>query len=388
MKKLLFVSVAFIAFIGLASWGWMGHRTVATIADNHLTFKAKAGVQMLLGDTAITEVGSWADEVLGTPAYKSTAPWHYVNAPLGMTLSQFKSYVIDIKTPNLYQALQNSISTLKDKSSSNESRAQALKFVIHFVGDAHQPMHVSREEDKGGNTIQVQFDGKGTNLHTLWDSKLINKQGYTVDKMVVDYDKATDKQVKQWQKDDVMTWLFESYQISSKLYAEVEKKNKLDDKYYIEHMPIVQQRIEMAGIRLAGILNDVFKDLDVKVKLVVLPPPPITNKPVPEAPQADLDMVKNLIGQEVKTQGMVYGMKDIGSMVLVDLGAAYPNQKLTIALKGSAKSLAKSLDKQTISVTGKVIEYRGKPEIVVIDEKQIVIIPIVGDNKHRAPSGG
>jgi hypothetical protein len=365
MRSILLVAVAF----ALVSWGWAGHKTVATIAENHLSVRAKAGVQMLLGDTAMTDVASWADEVLNEPAYRATAPWHYANVPLGLTYGQFSKSLSDPNTVNIYNALQLSLHILKDPDNAPAMRAQALKFIIHLVGDAHQPMHVSRAEDKGGNTIQVQFEGKGTNLHSLWDGKLIGREGLSVPQMAIDYDKASPKEIKQWQGDDMMKWLFESYAISSKLYSE-----KVDGNYYKEHIAIVQQRVEMAGIRLAGLLNEVFKDLDVKVTYVILAPPPVNSPPVPKAPGAELKDLKGLVGETVTTQGQVYGVKDIGSMVLVNVGAAYPNQLLTVALKGNAKILATSIDNKLISITGTVIDYKGKPEIVVSDSAMVQVV--------------
>jgi hypothetical protein len=274
MRRLFLILPFVILLLALASWGWAGHKTVVGIAENHLSIKAKAGVQMLLKDTAMTDVASWADEALNQPGLKFTAPWHYANVPLGLTYDQFSKTLSDPNTVNIYNALQKSIHVLNQINNPPAMRAQALKFIIHLVGDAHQPMHVRRAEDKGGNTIQVQFDGKGTNLHSLWDGKLIGKQGLSVPQMTVDYDRATPREIKQWQSDDIIKWLYESYQISSKLYSELEKGNTVDDKYYKDHLPVIQKRIEMAGIRLAGILNQAFINLDVKVKYVVLAPPP------------------------------------------------------------------------------------------------------------------
>jgi hypothetical protein len=142
---------------------------------------------------------------------------------------------------------------LADGNASREDRVNALKYVVHFVGDIHQPMHVSRAEDKGGNTIQVQYDGQGTNLHSLWDTKLLEHAGLSEDQLAQSFDKATPEQIKKWQGDRPMTWAWESYVISSQLYTEIGKNgNNIDDFYYAGHMPIVEDRIEKAGIRLAG----------------------------------------------------------------------------------------------------------------------------------------
>jgi len=121
-------------------------------------------------------------------------------------------------------------------------------------------MHISRKEDKGGNTIQVQFDGKGTNLHALWDSKLIDHEGLSEADIAKTYDTATPAQIKQWQSDSPMEWIWESYQISSELYAQVKPGEDINDAYYQKYIPVIRKRIDQAGIRLAGELNKLFNN--------------------------------------------------------------------------------------------------------------------------------
>jgi hypothetical protein len=385
MKKYLFLPLAIIA-VTLISWGVVGHKTVATIAYNHLTPNAKAAVKALLGDTSMADVASWADEVIRQPEYRNTASWHYLNVPVGLSYKAFTDSVTQSKKSNVYTAVQASMHVLTHENNSIKQRREALKFLIHFVGDLHQPMHVSRAEDKGGNTIQVQFDGQGTNLHSLWDSKLVGKEGKTFEQMSIDYDKATPQQIKQWQSDDVMKWLFESYQISSKLYPEIEQSNKLDDTYYKSHIGIVNERIEMAGIRLAGLLNRI--SIDYKANNLTEPATDISQALSTKATQGIVSVISigdasKAIGQTVNITSKAYSYKELNNMTLVNLGAEYPHQLLTLVLKGSAKKLAKEIEGKTISVTGKIEMYKDKPEIVVIDPKQVQIIPIVGKGGTR-----
>jgi hypothetical protein len=239
----------------------------------------------------------------------------------------------------------------------------------------HQPMHVSRAEDKGGNSIQLQFDGKGTNLHSLWDSGLINKQGETFEQMAIGYDKATSKEITAWQSTDPMQWAYESYQISTKLYAEADKDKSPGDAYYQQYIPIVQQRIEMAGIRLAGILNAIFKNVHIKTPAVTLtaPPPPnttITTATGP-APTIKIEDIAQHLNETVKICAKVTDHKDIGSMVLVNMGGTYPNQLLTVVFRGDTKKFTEGIDNTLICVTGKLIDYKGKPEIIVTENSQV-----------------
>lgn len=252
-----FVTVALV----LVSWGKTGHRTIGKLAANHLTPNAQAAVQDLLGNESLADVASWADEVRGQEEYKKTGSWHFLNLPLGLSYPEFQKAVTAMTDESVYSALMNTEKTLKDPHASKESKVVALKFVVHFVGDLHQPMHISRAEDKGGNTIQLNYEDKGTNLHSLWDTKLLEHQGLTYEQLASKYDNVPAKQIKQWQSDPLMKWIWESYEISSQLYAEVDgmSSRKIDDTYYQKHLPQIEVRIQQAGIRLAGVLNAIYK---------------------------------------------------------------------------------------------------------------------------------
>lgn len=255
----IFSFAVIVVAISLISWGVVGHRTIAKIAENHLTPKAKAAVKDLLGTEDMPIVSTFADEIRYAKEYRYTGPWHYLNEPMGMTYAEFSKTVKADTSANVYNALLKMEAQLKNPKSTKEEKVFALKMIIHFVGDLHQPMHVSREEDKGGNDIKLKFQGRETNLHSLWDSGLIEYNGMTFLEMSTALDNISDPKIKQWQSDPVMKWLFESYQIADQLYKEVEKNPNLDYTYYPQHSEIYKLRIQQAGIRLAGVLNDIFK---------------------------------------------------------------------------------------------------------------------------------
>ncbi len=374
MKRFLPFALLIAISIALISWGVVGHKTVATIAENHLTTRSQTVVKYLLGDTTLADIASWADQVLREPEYKNTAPQHYLNLPLGLSYNDFQKAVISKTESNVYQAVGSNVAVLKDPKSTKEERAIALKFLVHFVGDLHQPMHISRKEDKGGNTIQVQYEGKGTNLHSLWDSKLIGTEGKTFNQMAVDYDKATPAKIKQWQGDSLIKWLWESYQISSRLYAEIEINNKLNDAYYNKYIGIVHERIEMAGVRLAGLLNEIFASAtytNLRPKIAVA----LENMPRPK--QVSLEYAASHIGETVSVIGKVVDQKEVAGMMLLNMGAAYPNQVLTIVLKGNALDSYKKLACDEVGAIGKVVIYKGKPEIMISDPNDLICKSIV-----------
>jgi hypothetical protein len=272
MKKVLYLISAIGLTFTLLSWGFTGHRSIGRIAENNLSPKAKKTVQELLGDQSLADVSTWADEVRSQPEYRATASWHFLNVPLGLNHADFQKQVEGMQTANVFSALLKAEHELLYPGTSKEKKIEALKFIVHFVGDIHQPMHISRAEDKGGNTIQLNYEGKGTNLHSLWDSKMLDHQGLSVEQIAEKY-KPTPKQIKQWQSTSQIDWAWESYQISSKLYSEVDsmKTRSIDDSYYQNHIQIVNLRIEQAGIRLATILNEIFKGGNINSELI--PPP-------------------------------------------------------------------------------------------------------------------
>lgn len=158
------------------AWGAMGHRLVAALAADELTPAATAEVATLLEGEAtptLPGIAAWADELrehdpdLG----RRSTRWHFVN--LGEQQCTYEA-ARDCPSGNcVVGAIESQVAVLADRQRSRAERAQALKFVVHFVGDVHQPLHAGYLRDKGGNTVQVNLDGQGTNLHSLWDSKLL-----------------------------------------------------------------------------------------------------------------------------------------------------------------------------------------------------------------------
>lgn len=243
----------------LASWGATGHRTIGKIASGHLSDKAQAAVTELLGSESLADVSTYADQVRSQEQYKYTAPWHYINMPSGLDEAGFKDAVLKQEKDNVYKALQHCREVLTDAAKTKEEKIFALKFIVHMVGDLHQPMHVSRSEDQGGNKIKITFLGKPGNLHGLWDSGLPEHEGLNYEQLAAKIDHASKKEIRTWQKDNELKWLYESYQLSEQLYADAAKSPDFDEAYYQAHIPVFEQRMEMAGIRLAGVLNAIYK---------------------------------------------------------------------------------------------------------------------------------
>lgn len=402
-RKNLLLAIALLSgTIILLSWGVIGHRAIGKIAENHLTSNAKAAVHDLLGGETLADASTWADEVRNQPEYKSTAPWHYINLPLGLSYSDFQQRVEGMSEANVFSALQQQEQIVADKAAPREKKIEALKFIVHFVGDLHQPMHVSRAEDKGGNTIQLNYNGQGTNLHSVWDSKLIEREGTDYQQLTEKCDHASPAQIRQWQNDPVIKWLWESYEISSKLYAEVDamKSRSIDDSYYTAHIGIIHERLEQAGIRLAGVLNALFRDgvsgiaeaggvaasagngvggsggkassgTSGRGGATTSGQSGAASEHSGTPTTVDVREAAKHINEYAKVCAVVYGYKALDGLTLVNLGAAYPDQLMTVVLKGEAKDAYTGIDGKTVCATGKIVLYKGKPEIVVTDPKML-----------------
>ena len=182
MTRLLSALLIFFVLVpgDAFAWGRLGHRLVAALAWDELTPATRAQVARLLqgeADPTLPGIASWADELRDhDPALgRATGKWHYVN--IAEDDCDYEAARHCANGDCVVEAIRKQTGILSDATRSKADRLQALKFVVHFIGDVHQPLHAGYARDKGGNDVQVQFDGRGSNLHSLWDSGMINAAG-------------------------------------------------------------------------------------------------------------------------------------------------------------------------------------------------------------------
>ena len=255
MKKTLFLLLLFpVLVFGNAIWGKTGHRVTGQIAQNYLTGKAKRALNDLLDGHSLAFVSTFADDIKADRSYSKYTAWHYVNYPLGMDyVDSEKSEYGDIMT-----AIEECIQKVKDENNTREDRVFHLKLLIHMIGDLHQPMHASRAEDKGGNDIQVQWFGEGSNLHRVWDKNLIESYGMTYSELADELSDVDKKKRKAIQGGTIYDWVDESHAICAELYDSVEIGDKLGYRYSYDYNDLLFQQLQMGGLRLAKVLNDLF----------------------------------------------------------------------------------------------------------------------------------
>jgi len=238
------------------AWGKIGHKVVGEIASNHLNAKAKKAVLEILDNRTLADVSIFADEVRSDPAYKSTYPLHYVSIPKGQT------YTESVKNPNgdIVVGIQNYSQTLKDSNQSLEKRKEALMFLVHFMGDLHQPLHVGYAEDRGGNDVALTWFNVVTNLHEVWDEKLIQFEelSYTEYAQMLERMFAKGKDhASNWMSGDVLDWVQESQDVRDSIYPAQGEKD-LKYLYHYQHKDLVYKKLFQGGVRLAYKLNQLL----------------------------------------------------------------------------------------------------------------------------------
>jgi len=231
------VIISFIAFlfIPIASfcWGVTGHRVVAEVAQRHLTKKTKKELKKLIGRENLAMWANWPDFIKSdtTHAWDMASKWHYVNMPAGLSKEAFINGLKQLPGENLYSQIKAMTVQLADENLDDEKRRIALRFLIHFVGDLHQPLHVGREADQGGNKITVTWFDKQTNLHSVWDNALVDFQQYSYSEYASVLDIASDDEVNSWQQSTLEDWFYDSYLLAEKVYANVPADGKLSYRY-------------------------------------------------------------------------------------------------------------------------------------------------------------
>lgn len=258
IKKIAITLLLFTLSIQTFAWGLTGHRVVGKIAESYLTNKAKKNITKILGNESIAIASNWADFIKADSTYKYLNNWHFINIKMGMSLTELTNYLNNDTATDAYTKLHFLISELKKPTTPIEHKSFYLRLLIHIVGDIHQPMHVSHAEDLGGNNIIVSWFNETTNIHAIWDDKLINLQNLSYTEFAESINYTAKQQRHQWQQQPISEWIFESYQLANKIYASITPAQKLNYRYNYDNIEIVKQQLLKGGIRLAGLLNQIF----------------------------------------------------------------------------------------------------------------------------------
>lgn len=264
MKARLTLVAAFLAAAAIPSpafaWGKTGHRVVAALADAQLSGLARAHVKALLGVESLDEAATWPDDMRSAPGQfwqKTATPWHYVTLN-GIVYDQAPS------EGDALEALNRFRTTLQDANASLADKQLALRFIVHLVGDLHQPLHVGKCCDRGGNEVKVKWFGRDLNLHSVWDSALVDEQQLSFTEMAARLQRHTSNaDVIAWWDINPRDWISESAQLRETVYPEPNDRDpkappELSYAYVYKYTPLMELRLKQAGVRLAAYLNDTY----------------------------------------------------------------------------------------------------------------------------------
>jgi hypothetical protein len=226
---------------------------VGRFAERHLTKQASLGVQLLLGQDSLAEVSTWADDIRSDPKWKRASVWHYV------TIEDNETYETSKKNPagDVIERIRKYEAELRNAQASKEEKIIALKFLVHFVGDLHMPLHVGRGADRGGNDLSVTWFHNPLNLHAIWDYGIFETERLSFSEFAGFLDEPTDAEISRWRSTGVLDWAMESFRARKTVYDIGD--GKLGYEYAFKHMPMVKLRLAQAGIRLSGMLNSIFQ---------------------------------------------------------------------------------------------------------------------------------
>ena len=252
--------VLLIALSGAApafAWGPAGHEAVAQVAAQRLTPFVQKQIDTLLGGQPMWQVSTWADEVRNS-THPHTNTWHFTNIPItstGFTRAR------DCRQGNcVVAAIERLQAVLRDRSRPRTERQEALKFLIHFIGDIHQPLHAGDSGDRGGGDRTIAPIGGATNLHFAWDGGIIRSQNGSAASLT-----AAALAWLRTQTEPTLTagsaaeWANESHRIARDVvYAQVKNDNAIAGTERFEALRIIERQIALSGIRLAAVLNRVL----------------------------------------------------------------------------------------------------------------------------------
>ena len=258
-KKIVLCCAFFYIPFSSMAWGLLGHRIVGQIADSYLTKHTKKAIAAILGDESVAMASNWPDFIKSDPSYSYLSSWHYIDFKPNSSADSIKAYLINDSATDAYTKLNFLIAQLKNKDLEHDKQVLYLRLLIHIVGDIHQPLHTGRVDDQGGNKIKVMWFGTSYNLHSIWDTQLINFQQLSYTEYATAINHTTKESRKQLQSATLADVLVESNQVAEKIYGDIkEPDQKLDYQYNFKYLETLNNQLLKGGVRLAGILNEIF----------------------------------------------------------------------------------------------------------------------------------
>jgi len=348
-------------------WYDLGHRIVADIAETRLTPQAARAVRHILGGQRLSDASVWADNI---KQYRHDAdPLHYVNIPLAAS-----SYDAARDCPTgkcIIAAIAADQTVLANNAASILDRAEALRFLIHFMGDLHQPLHVADNHDRGGNQRVVWLEGDSTNLHRVWDGELLEHSGLTepgylgqLERMMRTMD------LPALEHGTVVDWAMEGHRTAVEHAYRLPPDGRLGPAYMRENRPLVDHALIAAGVRLARVLNETLAGYRPSAE-------PSAGELGPGV-YLDREAAAH-VGETATVVGTVVTVfRSPGGNVYLNFGADYPRQTFTAVALAPLPAWTARLDSlagKRVRVHGAIMSYRGRLEIELKRQEQISVEP-------------
>lgn len=258
--RILFTLVALVTSNGLFAFGNKAHDIVAELTEELLYPEVAIKIKEITSGQNLAGIAYWADEIRADKEKWDHAKyWHFISIDDD---ESFES-VSRIEHGDILEALQRFEQQLRDGKGSGEEQWQALAFYVHLVADVHQPLHIGRWEDHGGNRISVSWFGQASNLHAIWDDGLIDKEGLDAAE-VSDYIQNVSIEKKSaWENTVYLDWAKESKGLRGQAYDFGHHNAGMDapslgEEYLSRNKDTITQRLAQSTIRLAAKLNDIF----------------------------------------------------------------------------------------------------------------------------------
>lgn len=241
-----------------ARYGVLGHRVIARVAAARISPVTRVRMQPYLGAKTLAEISTWGDEIRGQrPA---TGPWHYVNIPVTDSVYRPARHCPD---RCIIKALEGQLRVLRDRTSTRSSRGEALKWVVHLVGDLHVPLHVGDRGDRGGNDLQVRFERRRLSLHSFWDGPVLQTMGLSENAMVsrIEQRLRTRSDLASVAGGSVVDWAMDTHRTARGIaYGALPNSLVIDDRYLAAAHPAAEELLLRAAVRLATLLDRAFAD--------------------------------------------------------------------------------------------------------------------------------
>ncbi|HYC30656.1 MAG TPA: S1/P1 nuclease [Gemmatimonadales bacterium] len=345
-------------------WYDLGHRVVAHIAEDRLTPNTSAAIRDLLAGQDLGDAAVWADRIRG--ARRNTSLLHYVNIPLTAT-----RYEPQRDCPGrrcIIAACDSFARVLADARAGRGERAEALRFLLHLIGDLHQPLHVANNDDRGGNQTQVRLGPKGTNLHDVWDGQILETRRLGE----AEYLERLRSQMRSldpgsFERGTVIDWAMEGHATARRLaYAPVTGRH-IDEPYIAAGLEATDLALIKAGVRLAAVLNRALASYQ---------PSPLPVAGLPAGTYSDAEAIAH-VGETATVVGTVVSVRTSrAGNTFLNFGRDYPRQTFAVALLRPHPDVGKlvALQGKRVRVHGLIRSYKGQAEIVIEDPAQIVVM--------------